>query len=425
MTSCISGVCGTGGWNGPKPGDPDNNVNLTATPAFGGIDIQWTYPNTNPQAVAHTILFRSTAPNFLSAVRHAIVSGNFFYDKVNSETAIQYYYWIQLVSVNATYGAVVGPVSATGRPPIQQMIEQLTAKIDAGFLAQSLKGEIDKIQLNKLAIDQEMLDRDAADDELGVAFNEVQAHSGQTRALLQQEVLARTSANEAFVSTVNTLYAELGEGLDKAYAAVQSEQLARVKADEAFAQSLNTVQANLDGKIAAVQQTMTTSVNKLTNGLTAVKSLWSVKVQANGLVGGFGIYASDDGVVREVQAGFDVDTFWIGRTGANMRKPFIVSGAEVFIDDAVINKLTFSKLRDESGNFIVQNGKVQAQFLQVGDLQSIDYIPGYRGWRLTQGGAFESNGAIPGGGYMSQTNQAIKIFDANGRLRVQLGNLSV
>jgi hypothetical protein len=398
---------------------------LRATPAFGGIDIEWDYPAVNPAAVQHTILFRATAPNFLAAARHAIVAGNFFYDKVTSETSIQYYYWIQQVSVNATYGDVVGPVSATGRPPIAQMIEQLTAKIDAGYLAQSLKGEIAKIELNRLAITQEMLDRDAADDELGVAFNEVQAHSGQTRALLQQEVLARTNANEAFVSTVNTLYAEMGEGLEKAYAAVQSEEQARVTADSALAKSIQTTQTSLEKSISSVQQTMESSVTKLSTGLTAVKSLWSVKVQANGLVGGFGIYASDDGVVKEVQAGFDVDTFWIGRTGANKRKPFIVSGSEVFIDDAVINKLTFSKLRDEAGNFIVQNGKVQAQFLSVGDLQSIDYIPGYRGWRLTTAGGFESNGAIPGGGYMSQTNQYIKIFDANGRLRVQLGNLSL
>lgn len=423
--ACVSGVCGTGGWNGPKPGDPDNNVNLTAVPAFGGIDIQWTYPNTNPQAVAHTILFRATAPNFLAAARHAIVSGNFFYDKSTSATPIQYYYWIQLVSVNGTYGEIVGPATATGRPPIQQMIEQLTQKIDDGFLAQSLKGTIDQITLNKLAITAEMLARDEADAELGVAFNEVSAKTDQNLALLQQEVLARTNANEAFVTTVNTLYAEMGEGLDKAFAAIQSESEARVTANAALAKQINTAQASLEKSIASVQQTTEASVTKLTSGLTKVSSLWSVKVQANGLVGGFGIYASDDGVVKEVQAGFDVDTFFVGRTGANMRKPFIVSGSEVFIDQAVINSLVFSKLRDESGNFVVQNGKIQAQFLRVGDLQSIDYIPGYRGWRMSEAGGYEINGAVPGGGYMSQTNQAIKIFDANGRLRVQLGNLSV
>lgn len=422
---CTTGVCGTGSWSGPLPGDPDNNVLLKATPAFGGIDVEWTYPNNNPQAVAHTILFRSTSPNFLNAARHAIVSGNFFYDKTTSATAIQYYYWIQIVSVNGTYGEVIGPASATGRPPIQQMIEQLTAKIDAGYLAQSLKGEIDQITLNKLAITQEMLDRDAADEALGVAFNEVQAHSEGTRALLQQEVLARTTANDAFVSTVNTLYAELGKGLDKAYAAVQEEKLARVNADAAFAKQIDTVQTNLNGKISGVQQTMESSVTELASGLTEVKSLWTVKVQANGLVGGFGIYASDDGVTQEVQAGFDVDLFWVGRTGANRRKPFIISGSEVFIDEAVINRLVFSKLRDEAGNFVVQDGKIKAQFLEVGDLQSLDYIPGYRGWKLSRNGAFENNGAIPGGGWMSQTNQYIKIFDAVGRLRVQLGNLTL
>lgn len=418
-------VCGTGGWGGPKPGDPDNNSVLRATPAFGGIDVTWTYPLVNPQAVSHVVLFRSTSPSFVTAVRHAIVSGNFFYDKTTSATPITYYYWIQIVSVNATYGEVIGPASASARPAIDQMIEMLSGRIDAGYLAQSLKGPIDQIQLNKLAIDAEMLARDAADDELGVAFNEVTAHSGQTRALLQQEVLARTNANEAFVSTVNTLNAAMNTGLDKITAAVQSEALARVAADTAFAKQLTTTQASLEKSISSVQQTMESSVTKLTNGLTSVKSLYTVKVQANGLVGGFGIYASDDGVTHEVQAGFDVDTFWIGRTGANKRKPFIISGTEVFIDDAVINKLTFSKLRADDGSLIVQNGKVQAKFLQVGDIQSLDYIPQYRGWRFGIDGTFDINGAVPGQGRITQTNQAIKVFDANGRLRVQMGNLSV
>ena len=58
MTSCTTGTCGVGGWGGPLPGDPDNNSVLTATPAFGGIDVSWSYPGTNPQAVAHTVLYR-------------------------------------------------------------------------------------------------------------------------------------------------------------------------------------------------------------------------------------------------------------------------------------------------------------------------------------------------------------------------------
>lgn len=419
-------VCGTGGWGGPKPGDPDNYIILTATAAFGGIDVAWTYPGVNPQAVAHTILFRGTSPEFGNATRHAIVSGSLFYDKTTSASAIQYYYWIQIVSINGTYGAVIGPATATARPAISELIEQLTARIDAGMLAQSLKQEIDQITLNKLGITAEMLARDEADEALGVAFNEVQAHSEGTRALLQEEVLARTSANEAFVSTVNTLHAQLTDGLSTVTAAVQSESLARVAANEALAKQINTVQVNTDDALASVQQSMTTEFKKTADGLTKVSALYTAKVQANGLIGGFGVYASDDGVVKEVQAGFDVDTFWIGRTGiATKKKPFIVSGGEVFMDDAVINKLTFSKLRADDGSFLVQNGKVQAKYLQVTDLASSNYVPKFRGWSLKQDGTFEMNGNTVGSGRMEQTNQAIKVYDGSGVLRVQLGNLLV
>lgn len=421
--SCTDLVCGTGNWSGPKPGDPDNNVTLTAVPAFGGIDVEWTYPTTRPEAVAHTILLRSTAPNFLSAARHAIVSGNRFYDKTSSATAITYYYWIQLVSVNGTYGEVVGPASAIARPPILQMIEQLTQQIDAGFLAQSLRAEIDQIKLNSLAISQEMLDRDAADDALGVAFNEVQAHSEQSRALLQEEVLARTAANEAFVSTVNTLYAELGEGLDKAYAAVQQEASARVTGQQALAKQITTVQSSLEGQLSSVEQSFGSSIERLDSGLTKVSAQYTAKVSVDGLIGGFGLYGSSDGLTKEIQAGFDVDTFWIGRSGANKRKPFMVVGQEIFMDQAAIYSLVFNKLRDESGNVLVKDGKLQAKYLEVGDLQSLDYQAGLRGWKLSANGDFEINGGVAGEGRITQTNQVIKIFDGNNRLRVKLGNL--
>jgi len=353
-------VCGTGGGNFPKPGDPDSNVILKATPAFGGIDVEWTYPAVNPHAVAHTILYRSTSDDVNSAVRHAIVSGNFFYDKTTTATLIRYYYWIQIVSVNGTYSEMIGPATAVARPTIEQLIEILTGQIDAGVLAQSLKTEIAKIQLNKLGIDQEMIERAKNDDALGVAFNEVSAHSDTTRALLQQEVLARTSANEAFVTTVNTLYATLGDELEKALAAVQVETDARVDSDNALSRQITTAQSQLGDNIASVQTNLQTTITKVGDRVTEIGALWNAKVDVNGLIGGFGVY--NDG--KTVEAGFDVDRFWVGRT-TNKRKPFIIENNEVFMDEAAINKLTFSKLRDESGSFVVKDGKVQAKYLVV------------------------------------------------------------
>jgi hypothetical protein len=353
-----SNVCGTGGWNGPKPGDPDSFSILTATPAFGGIDLNWTMPLINPEAVAHTIIYRSTSPLENTAVRHVVASGNFFYDKTGNANPVRYYYWIQFVSVNGTYSALIGPATAIARPTIEQMIEMLTGLIDAGVLAQSLKTEIGRIELNKLGIDREMLLRAQNDAALGVSFNEVSAYSNATRALLQQEVLARTSANEAFVAAVNTLYAELGETIS----AVQSEQTALATAQESFASDTTTVQSSLAEDLASVQVGLQTNID--TTG--ELGALYTAKVDVNGLIGGFGVY--NNGTI--VEAGFDVDRFWVGRT-TNKKKPFIIENDEVFIDQAAINKLTFSKLRDESGSFIVSNGRVKADYITIGNA-SID-----------------------------------------------------
>lgn len=351
-------VCGTGGGNFPKPGDPDSNVILKATPAFGGIDVEWTYPNLNPHAVAHTILYRSTSGDVNSAVRHAVVSGNFFYDKSTSPTLVEYFYWIQIVSVNGTYSEMIGPASATAKPTIEQMIELLTGQIDAGVLAQSLKTEIGKIQLNKLAIDRELLALAENDDALGAAYNEVVAFTENTRALLQQETLARADANSAFATRIDTLYANIHDVV----AAVQVETDARVTADRSLASQITTTQSQLGDQIASVQTGMQTKIDTVNGKVTEIGALYTAKVDVNGLIGGFGVY--NDGKI--VEAGFDVDRFWIGRT-TNKRKPFIIEGNQVYIDEAAINRLVFSKLRDESGSFVVQNGKVKADYITIGN----------------------------------------------------------
>lgn len=406
-------VCGTGTGNFPKPGDPDNNAILTATPAFGGIDVEWTYPGTNPQAVAHTILYRSTSSDPATRVRHKIVSGNFFYDKTTTSTLITYYYWIEIVSVHGTVGELIGPASASARPTIEQMIELLTGQIDAGVLATSLKTEIGRIELNSLDISQEMLDRAESDDALGVAFNEVSAHSDETRALLQEEVLARTDADEAFVTSVNTLYAELGESI----AAVQTQQQALATDHSALASHVTTVQSELEDDLASVQTTLQTNINTVNGKVTEIGALYTAKVDVNGLIGGFGVY--NDG--KTVEAGFDVDRFWVGRT-TNKRKPFIIENNEVFINEAAINKLTFNKLRDESGAFLVQDGKIKANYLEIsGDIQSGNYLQNSRGWRMGYDGVFEFNGSVAGKGRVRLTNQLFEVFDSNNVLRVRLG----
>lgn len=419
MTANGDYVCGTGQWNGPKPGDPNtSDILIRATPAFGGIDVTWTWPDTFPEAVAYTTIYRGTSNNFAgSTVRVAAASGNFFYDKLENDTNTTYYYWIIITSVYGTKSAIIGPAWANAKPLIEQMIEKLTGEIDTGVLAISLKNEIARIELNHLGITQEILDRQKEDASIAAQVTVVGAHSDQTRALLQQEVLARTEQGSAFVSTVNTLWAETNGSL----AAIQVQQTALANQQQVLAKQLTTLESQFNTDLAQVSQSMQTKIDVVDGKVVAIGALWTAQVNVNGLIGGFGVY--NDG--RTVEAGFDVDRFWVGRTGANKRKPFIIDSGVVYIDDGAINKLVFSKLRDESGSFIVENGKIKATYLDVDTLvarqaQSNNFVPNSTGWQLAADGNVYINGS-GGAGRMVISSTLIQVFDNLNRLRIRMG----
>lgn len=85
--------------------------------------------------------------------------------------------------------------------------------------------------------------------------------------------------------------------------------------------------------------------------------------------------------------------------------------------------------------FVIQNGAayIDTAFIKSGTitnamiggyLQSDDYEVGVQGWRLDKAGNIEFNGPAPGGGRLTMTNRAVKVYDQNNVKRVQLGDLS-
>ena len=348
-------VCGTGVWSGPLPGDPDTNAILTATPAFGGIDVTWTAAITNAHAVAHTYLYRSTTPDFATSVRIALVGGTHFYDKLESQ--LTYYYWIQVVSINGTVGQVIGPAFAVPRLSIDATIEQLTGRIDSGVLAQSLKQDIDKIPLLNGDLLQEIQDRIAANELLGAAIQTAQTDASQAVSLINDEITQRTTAYNVLLQSLNTMAGQVNDN----QAAIQNEATLRISNDQALAQQITDVQSSVGNDIAAVQTTLQTNIDTVNGKVTDIGALYTAKVKVNGLIGGFGVY--NDGT--EVQAGFDVDTFWVGRTNADKKKPFIIDGdtGETYINKAVIPTLTADmidtrglSIKDTDGNIILAAG---------------------------------------------------------------------
>lgn len=480
--TCSTDQCGVGSWTGPKPGDPDNNVVLTATPVFGGIEVAWTMPATNPYAVAYTDIYRGSTGDFTSAIRLVSAGGSHYFDRLDPNSTATYYYWIKIVSVNGTEGDLIGPVSATANPVVDKIIEDLTGKIDSGVLAQALRTDIERITMNYQELTAEIANRVAANSQLAAMLaqlqgtvdtsmtlisteitqrqdgdsalvsqvNSVAAANASNLALIQSEQTARVSADSALGSRIDTVAAQTASTAaaiiteqtaranadsalsssittvaatagsknktysqtaaptgtlvagdlwfdtannNKAYrysgtawvatddtriastaAAVVTEQTARANADSALSAQITTAQSTLNNNIASVQTSLQTNINTVDNKVTSIGALYTAKVSVNGLVGGFGIY--NDGT--SVDAGFDVDTFWVGKTAANKKKPFIITGGVVYIDSAFISSLTASK---------ITTGALGSSSA----ISSSNYAAGAAGWNINGNGNAEFN----------------------------------
>ena len=401
--SCSDKCCGTGldGINNPKPGDPDNNVSLSANTVYGGISVSWSFPTTNPQAVAHTILYRGVNNDFTKAVELVRVGGSIYFDALNPTTDTTYYYWIRFLTVNGTLLDKVGPVSATAKVRGPQTLESLTGLIDSSVLAQELKSSIAGITLQGQALLKEIEDRLAANTELSALLALVQSGQQDSMTYVQQEITQRTTADSAIVESINLMAAAVEQNaaailtetqvrVDKdtamasqittlfsqssGYAsAIQSEASTRANADSALATTITTLttrvgnaestisdeartrssddaalssrittaESSLFGNVATGQVALQTQITSQNGKITSIGSLYTAKVQVNGLIGGFGVY--NDGTL--VDAGFDVDRFWIGRTGPDKVKPFIIDSGIVYIDKARIRNADIDTLK--------------------------------------------------------------------------------
>lgn len=202
---------------------------------------------------------------------------------------------------------------------------------------------------------------------------------------------------------------------------------------DSTASLVNTVQSSLGDDIASVQTSLTTNIRRVDGELVAMGAQYTVQVQANGLVGGFGIY--NDGT--RVDAGFDVDHFFIGRTNANKRRPFILNNDVVYMNTAMIRDasiqegkigpITVGKLKKNDGTPIttvaglLRADAIDADNLNVasaatfyGTAKSSNFLAGVRGWRLLQNGNVEFNqgqfngtvniGNVSGAGALARKN---------------------
>lgn len=197
-------------------------------------------------------------------------------------------------------------------------------------------------------------------------------------------------------------------GSTQVFAGIVSIQSLMQEADMALAQQQTTLQATIEGNTALVQETAS-AVATLDGKISAS---WTMKVGVtqNGKYYGAGIalgVSNESGLIQS-QILFSADTFGlINLVNGQVTTPFVIQNGQTFINQAFI------------GDGTITNAK-------IGDViqsNAVNPATGQPTWRINKNGGIELNGN--GAGRMTMNSEAIKVFDENGMLRVQLGNLEV
>ncbi|QKN84465.1 hypothetical protein MARILYN_57 [Vibrio phage Marilyn] len=171
---------------------------------------------------------------------------------------------------------------------------------------------------------------------------------------------------------------KLTDSIDGAKASIATLNQTIADTEHTLAQQITQLESEFDGKTAAIQQELTTTVNKVGE----VESKYSVKVDNNGYVSGFGLISTENNGVPTSEFAVRADKFFIAAPagsnydGGDNKYPFIVQNGKVYMRNAVI-----------------QNGAIDsAKIANV--IQSTNYVPGKSGWKLPKNGAAEFNSDV-------------------------------
>lgn len=310
------------------------------------------------------------------------------------------------VGANKASLTTLEQVVATDKQATVTRLEQLKSSIDG----------------NTAAIGVESSTRADGDSALSTRIDQMGASVGSNAAAITQEALTRANADTALGQRVDTTQAQVDENSS----AVQTVTKSLADTTKAVASQSTTLQAVVGGGrdgtdegdlASALSEWKSTTAIQITAKAQAdtdgkLSTMWAVKMQVNsngqyvaaGI--GLGIEQNADGLLQS-QFLVSADRFAVVNTlsGGGLTTPFVVSNGQVFMRSAMIEDGTITMLK-------------------IGQaLQSDNYVAGVQGWLLDKAGNLEFNGPAPGGGRLSMTNRAIKVYDASGRKRVQLGDL--
>lgn len=288
---------------------------------------------------------------------------------------------------NATYWADIGQSIETANGLAQQVA---TNTADITELDGKVEAAASSLDVLQAAARREPATGEKADalkgwDTIARAATEVTVRANEDEAQAKRTSLleARTATAEGRITTVEQVTAS-----DRQATAQRIDQLsAEVGSNSAAIQTTSQAVASLDGNVQA---------------------LYSVKLQAhaNGQSYAAGWQLGFDSGTSVTTMAFQADRFlWFNSSSGQTVAPVSIVGGQMFINNAMIQdgSITNAKI----GN-VIQSTVLGAN--------------GEPLWKLDKGGSLTMNSATSGG-FMRQTAEAVKVYDANLVLRVQIGNL--
>ncbi|HCT4492825.1 TPA: phage tail protein [Pseudomonas aeruginosa] len=322
---------------------------------------------------------------------------------------------------NATYWADIGQSIETANGLAQQVA---TNTADITELDGKVEAAASSLDVLQAAARREPATGEKADalkgwDTIARAATEVTVRANEDEAQAKRTSLleARTGTAEGRIATVESVVAtnnavtvqrldQLSGQVASNASAISTEQTVRANADSALGQRVDTVSARTDTNEANIQTT-SQAVTSLDGN---VKALYSVKLQAhaNGQKYAAGWQLGFDSGTSVTTMAFQADRFlWFNSSSGQTVAPVSIVGGQMFINNAMIQdgSITNAKI----GN-VIQSTALGAN--------------GEPLWKLDKAGSLTMNSSTSGG-FMRQTAEAIKVYDGNLVLRVQIGNLDV
>lgn len=334
-------------WSGVQP--PHAPVNVSVSGAFHTIVLTWDAPTYWGHAFAE--VWRAGDDNLSHAVRVGTTLANVYADAVGKEFSA--FYWVRFVNKNAMEGPYQGTegLHAVTSRDVQDILDELQGKIEASHLVQSLLEPIQQVP-------------------------QLSNNLNQLGASLDEEVLARTNAQEALTQKITQVTAGFKEGDTQLAGQITTETEARASADGALGKRIDTVTAKA-GELGAAVQQQSQAIADLEGGAQA---MWSTKASAGEITAGIGLIAKSDGTSQVAISASQVFVF-----DPNSSKPmaplFAIDNGQVVMAEAIIRKATIQILNSE---------KITADYIKAGVSIS---APSISGGSFDMGNAFMSGGS--------------------------------